>query len=176
MSESYQIFVLLLKGFDQQEAVQVVNEVLTNLGGELDSEDSLLLLHETETEEPEPEYIINPAQALEKLATWPTYGAIVYFFSGISVTVSFEGEPSQKLVLAVTLSMGQRSFEAGGQETQSRFKSLALSLHESLGASRTIMDWGLEYKGFDWKAELARISKGQFFGSYQLIDLRKVNS
>jgi hypothetical protein len=171
MSEPYQIFVLIPEGLPAAKVVHSTNEVLKSLNGELD-EDSVLFLNETVSEEVEPELVTNSSTALDKLANWPTLGSIAYTMSEGLVNISFEGLPNTGLVEAILISVPEKAFERGGQESKNRYIALAYQLHERFKAKRTIMDWGLEFKGVDWKEEIDRLGRGEFVGNYILVDLR----
>ncbi len=172
MSEPYQIFVLMVNGVNSNSAVYGTHKVINNLGGGID-EDSLLILNETEGEEPEPTYIEDSEKALEALAKWPTYGSIDYTMPKLSMTVSFKGILYRDCVKAIKISCGQREFEKGNLEAKSICARLAQNLHDAFEAERTIMDWGLEYKGFDWQEETERLRNGVFIGEYNLVDIKR---
>lgn len=171
MSEPYQIFVLIPDGIHPQKAVYDTHEILEKMGGVLD-EDSMLILNETEDDEPDPEYITEPCQALATLAQWQTFGAIAYSMPEFVITVAYKGVPYTKSIQAIKISMLERAFEKGGDETKNKYAELAQKLHDKFQAKRTIMDWGIEYKGFGWTEEIERLKKGEFIGEYALADIK----
>ncbi len=89
-------------------------------------------------------------------------------------TVSYKGPLNSGTVEAVKVSILPRAFERGGDESRERYATLASLLHNRLGATRTIMDWGLEYRGFQWADEIERLRRGVFDDSYALVDLQRV--
>ena len=143
------------------------------MGGVLD-EDSMLILNETEDEEPDPEYIMEPSDALATLAQWQTFGAIAYSMPEFVITVAYKGVPYTKSIQAIKISMMERAFEKGGDETKNKYAELAQKLHDKFQAKRTIMDWGIEYKGFGWAEEIERLKKGEFIGEYALADIKEM--
>ena len=171
MSEPYQIFVLIPEGLPAKDVVYGTHEVFEKMGGSLD-EDSVLYLNATTTEEPEPESITDPLKALDTLATWPTLGSIDYAMPEGMTNVSYEGPPYSYMVQAIIISMLEKAFERGGEESKNRYINLARELHERFHAKRTIMDWGLQYKGVRWREEINRLQKGEFKGKYAFVDLR----
>ncbi len=173
MSEPYQIFVLIPNGIQVQKAVYDTHEILEQMGGVLD-EDSMLILNETHQEEPEPEYITEPSIALATLAQWSTFGAIAYSMPEFVMTVAYKGVPYRKIIQAIKISMMERAFERGGEETKNKYAELAQKLHDKFQAKRTIMDWGIEYKGFSWAEEIERLNLGEFIGEYTIVDLKNM--
>lgn len=171
MSEPYQIFALMPQGLPAAKAVFRTHEVFAELGGSLD-EDSLLILNDTPDEEPEPEEIGDPAAALERLATWPTLGSIVYAMPEGMTTVTFQTKSDTCLVQSVSVSILEKAFEGGGQQSKARYLTLARKLHDKLHAKRTILEWGLEYGGFRWREEIERLKEGAFAGTFDLFDLK----
>ncbi|MBD2771455.1 hypothetical protein [Iningainema tapete] len=171
MSESYQIFILIPNGIQAERAVYDTHKIVSKMGGVLD-EDSMLILNETETSEPDPEYITEPSEALATLAQWSTYGAIAYSMPEFVITIAYKGIPDQKLIQAIKISIMERAFERGGDEIKNKYVELAQKLHDQFQANRTIMDWGLEYKGFSWREEIERLNRGAFIGQYAIVDLK----
>lgn len=87
------------------------------------------------------------------------------------ITVAYKSSPDTSLIQAIKISMMERAFEKGGDDTKNNYINLAQKLHENFQAERTIMDWGIEYKGFSWDEEISRLKKGELVGEY-LIDIR----
>lgn len=172
MSEPYQLIVLIPEGKDPNETVYITHEILQKEGGEVDAGDSHLFLNDTEVEEPEPETVADSVYVLNRLVNWPTLGSITYGMPEGMTTVSYLCQPNINRVQAVKISLLPRAFERGGDESLSRYKRIASKLHVKLGATRTIMDWGITFKGFDWMEEINRLQKHNFVGSYELVDLR----
>ncbi len=171
MSESYQIFILIPNGIQAEKAVYNTHEIIEKMGGVLD-EDSMLILNETQNEEPEPEYITEPREALATLAQWSTYGAIAYSMPEFVITIAYKGVPAKNFIQAIKISMMERAFERGGDEIKNKYAALAHKLHDQFQASRTIMDWGIEYKGFCWLEEIERLDRGEFIGQYTILDIK----
>lgn len=170
MSEQYHIFILIPDGIFGDKAVYETHSILEKMGGVLD-EDSILMLNDTQNDSPEPEYIIDALEALANLAQWHTFGAIAYSMPEFMITVAYKALPDTNLVQAIKISMMERAFEKGGDDTKNNYINLAQKLHENFQAERTIMDWGIEYKGFSWDEEISRLTKGELVGEY-LIDIR----
>lgn len=170
MSEQYQIFVLIPDGIFGEKAVYDTHSILEEMGGVLD-EDSILILNESPDESPEPEYIIDANKALATLAQWQTFGAIAYSMPEFMITVAYKADPKTNFIQAIKISMMERAFERGGEETKNKYAALAKKLHENFQANRTIMDWGIEYKGFYWNQEVERLKTGEFVGEY-FLDIR----
>jgi hypothetical protein len=171
MSEPYQIFILLPDSIQAEKAVYDTHEILEKMGGVLD-EDSMLMLNETQDEEPDPEYITESGEALATLAQWPTFGAIAYSMPEFVITVAYKGVPYTRSLQAIKISLMERAFEKGGDETKNKYAELAQKLHDQFQAKRTIMDWGIEYKGFCWDEEIERLKKGEFLGEYAIADIK----
>jgi hypothetical protein len=171
MSESYQVLVLISDGISAEKAIYTIHEMLGTQGGILD-ENSLLMLNETNDTEPEPEYITDSDQALATLATWSTFGSIAYSMPEFVITVSYQGSSDENLIQAVKISIMERAFERLNQEAQGKYLEITQSLHQSLHAKRTIMDWGIEYKGFNWREEVERLRDNRFVADYNLADFR----
>lgn len=87
------------------------------------------------------------------------------------ITVAYKSLPDTNLVQAIKISMMERAFERGGDETKNKYVKLAQQLHENFQAKRTIMDWGIEYNGFCWDEEIERLQKGELVGEY-FLDIR----
>ncbi len=172
MSEYYQIYVLIPDGITSFNAVYTTNELLSQTGGCVIQEESLCILNDISDCEFDPEYVIDPAQALSTLAKWPTYGSIDYLTEDLFVLVSYNGIPFANVVQVIKLSFGQRSFEKGGLETEMRYKQLAEAFHKKFRAKRTIMDWGIDYKGFDWQNEISNLKRNDFKRGYTMLDMR----
>lgn len=66
------------------------------------------------------------------------------------ITVAYKSFPDTNLIQAIKISMMERAFERGGDDTKNKYVNLAQKLHENSQAKRTIMDWGIEYKSFSW--------------------------
>jgi hypothetical protein len=175
MSEPYQIFVLLAQSVNQSELVYKTHEILEQLDAYLD-ENCLLILNDIGNEEFEPEYLETPEQidkALENLSKWPTHGSISYFMKMLNPTVTYCGEPYTGTVSAIKFSLTQGFFESHEDELKPFFIQLAEKLHLQFHAKRTIMDWGIEYKGFHWKEEIERLKEDKFIGQYDMLDIRE---
>lgn len=170
MSEQYQIFVLLPDGISGEKAIYDTHLILEQMGGDLD-EDSILMLNETPDDSPEPEYITDADNALATLAQWQTGGAIAYSMPEFMITVAYKSFPDTNLIQAIKISMMERAFERGGDDTKNKYVNLAHKLHDNFQAKRTIMDWGIEYKGFSWDEEINRLKKDELIGEY-LVDIR----
>lgn len=170
MSEPYEIVSFVPAGLDPWTAVSRVDEILR--GAELAvDEDSQLLLNDTATLEPDPQTVVNPLGALRHLASWPTLGAIEYAALEGPVTVSYHSDRDPPRVQCVLLSAGQRAVDH--RAGVDRYRQLAASLHAALGATRTVMAWGLTAGGFSWSDEVVRLLNGHYESSYPLLDLRR---
>lgn len=168
MSEPYQIASLIPDGIPAADGIPLCHRVLREDGIIIDS-DSLLILHDTDVDEPEPESILDEETTLQRLITWPTLGSIDYAGPEGMVTVSYLGLPGHPLLVCVLISALQRAVER--TNSLPRYRNLATHLHSELEARRTIMEWGLEMKGFSPPEEIARLKRGEFLGEYSL-DLR----
>jgi hypothetical protein len=174
MSEAYQAFVLIPNGISAEKAVYTTHAILETYGGTLD-EDSMLMLNETSDQEPEPEYVTAANEALATLSRWSTFGSIAYSMPEFVITVSYKGIPYEDLVQVVKISIMERAFERLTQEAKDKYLELTRTIHESLHAKRTIMDWGIEYKGFIWDEEIEKLSNNEFMGNYDILDLRNMS-
>lgn len=161
MSEPYQIFSFVVDGIEAARAVATADRILRAHGGALE-EDSMLYLADVG--------VVDGAGALERLAAHATLGAIDYAMPEGMTNVSFHGEAGK--VHAVAISILQRAFDHGGDESRRRYEDVAKQLHAGLGATRTVFDWGLRARGLRWEEELARLRKRQFDGGYDILDLR----
>lgn len=169
MSEPYQAFLLVPRGIAPSDAVQLVHNLLTNLGANID-EDSLLILNDFDEHEPEPEYVRSVAEALGRLAAWPTMGSIDYMYCEAMTTISFKRQGDH--VAAIAVSILSSAFERG-ENYRECFLELVRVLDDLLRPIRTIMQWGLEMSGFSWEDEMDRLKRGQFASSYPLLDIRR---
>jgi hypothetical protein len=170
MSEPYQIFAFVKDGMPPDQMIATVDDVLRASGAKID-EDCLLILAETTNEEPDPEPIEDAAEALERLRDWPTLGSISYSMPESVINVTFRKSEAEKRVHFCKVSILDSAFETGGDGVKERYFGVARQLFEQLHATRVIFDWGLEYKGFDWQEELARLQRDEFAGTFKL-DLR----
>jgi hypothetical protein len=171
MSESYEVLVLMPEGLPSTEVVNGTHEVIGQMGGTID-EDCLLILHDTETERPDIEYISNPQIALTTLANWPALGGLNYAMPDGLITVEFAGTFEANIVQAIRITIPDAIiFDEEGEESKERYVTLGKRLHERFRAKRTIVDWGLFYMGIYWKEEINRLKNGEFVGQY-FIDLR----
>lgn len=174
MSEPYQMFVLMTTGISPMQAITQTHASLEAAGGSLADDDCFLQLNDlpcTDAEQ-EPKPISNVSEALERLWSWPTLGFLEYLFAPGTATVAFHNLYLSGPVHVVKVSIWQRTFESGGTAAAQAAQDLAQALHKSLGAARTVMDWGLEHQGFSWQEEIKRLQVGVIRGSYQLVDLR----
>ena len=172
MSLFYELFVFLPDGIPGGVAVHRTHDVIESLGGELD-EFSHLMLNETETDEPDAEPIVDAAEALQRLATWPTYGSISYSMPEGPATVSYDRTGDDPLVRSIKVGIYESMLDQRGEESQRRYRRLARELHDRFGATRTVMDLAPTYRGFDWRQELERLDAGTYVGSYSVVDLRR---
>lgn len=171
----YEIYVLSVNGFERSFAIDTTDAVITEYGGKMD-EECILMLDDTETEQPPVEQIKDGALALDKLKNWETLGALTYFMPGGLVTVGFEMFWKQTAkVNCIKISIPQNSIDRIMPDGIEILNLIAKSLHTRLEADRTIAGWILRYKGFFWKEELERLKRGKIMGEY-LIDLRTVKS
>jgi hypothetical protein len=86
-----------------------------------------------------------------------------------SVLVAFHGEG---LTGAIEISILDSFYDENLNESRERFVGLGRHLHSELGASRTIMDWGLHRQGFRWQDEVERLASGEIAGKYEILDIR----
>ena len=171
MSESYEVLVLMPEGLPSIEVVNGTHEVIDEMGGIID-EDCLLILHDTETESPDIEYISNPKIALNRLANWPALGGLNYVMPDAVITVEFAGTFEANIVQAIRITIPDSIiFDEEGEESKERYVTLGNRLHERFRAKRTIVDWGLLYRGVYWKEEINRLKNGEFVGDY-FVDIR----
>lgn len=173
MSEPYQIFVLIPDGFSCRYAVFKVNNIVLALGGEIDVNNSLLILNDVGDEEFEPYYVDSSEKALETLSKWLTYGSVVYFMPH-ATTVTYLGEFVNRLINAIAVSILEGVLSRGEPDMEYLYKKLAQHIHDDFSAKRTIMDWGIEYQGFDWREEITRLRNGVFEGSFSMIDIKRM--
>lgn len=169
MSEPYEIVSIVPTGLDPWRAVSVCDEILRAAAIVLD-EDSQLYLNDTELAGPEPQKVHTPVEALRTLASWPTLGTIEYAAVEGPVTVSYLSDSDPPLVHCVILGVGQRAVDQSAGVA--RYQRLAETIDTALGASRTIMAWGLRKSGFSWSDELRRLRRGRYELAYELADLR----
>jgi hypothetical protein len=145
--------------------------VIDEMGGTID-EDCLLILHDTETESPDIEYISNPQAALNALANWPTLGGINYVMPDALITIEYAGNFAEKIIQAIRITIPDTIiFNENGKESEERYVILGKRLHKKFRAKRTIVDWGLLYRGVYWEEEMNRLKNGEFAGEY-FVDLR----
>ncbi len=65
----YDIYIISLNGIERAKAISVTDRVLKEQGGVID-EECLIMLAETETEDPAPQIITDPDDALRELELW----------------------------------------------------------------------------------------------------------
>lgn len=169
VSEPYEIASVVPAGLDPWRAVTVCDDVLRAAAIVID-DDSQLYLNDTDRVEPEPQSVHSPAEALRTLASWPTLGTIEYASAEGPVTVSYLSDSNPPLLHCVILGVGQRAMDRAAGV--GRYQRLAEALDTALGASRTIMAWGLNASGFSWSDELNRLRRGLYERDYELADLR----
>jgi len=170
MSEPYQLACLITHDLPAEQGIRRCHRILGEEGISI-SDDSLIALHDTDIEEPEPEIITNEEFALQRLISWPTLGSIDYSGPEGMVTVSYFGPPGQGLLTCVLVSALERAVDR--TNALPRYRHLGSRLHTELTAQRTIMEWGLEMRGFSYLAEIERLLSGDFDGEYPLLDLRR---
>ena len=170
MSEPYQIISIRPDGLDPLSGVRTCHELFSSFGIHFD-EDSLMLLAASGDDEPEPRPVVTPDEALKELAAWPALGSLVYEAADGPLTVTYEGSAAPRRIQVVVISVLQRAVER--RDAVSRYIDLASALHHALGSTRTIMDWGLEARGFRWPEEVVRLRSRQFEGTYEYADLRR---
>lgn len=171
MSEPYQIVSIKPEGLDPLRGIRITHDVLTSFGIQFD-EDSVLLLEATSDEAPEPEPlpVVEADRALAKLAAWPALGSLVYEADEGPVTVTYDGSDAPPRLQVVIISALQRAVDR--RNALGRYEDLASALHRALGSTRTIMDWGIEARGFNWHDEVRRLRVREFQGIYTQLDLR----
>ena len=171
MSEPYQLFTILTDGLPAEEGVRRAHRVLITHGGELSPEDSLLQLSDLDGREVEPSFITDEESALKEISRWPTLGYLDYWLLNGTATVGFANTEPYGPLACVRISIGQRTFESGGEANVRQGETLAMDLHETLGSTRTVMGWALELKGFRWPDEISRLKRGVVQGTYELFDI-----
>ncbi|MDQ7810266.1 hypothetical protein Q5425_41635 [Amycolatopsis sp. A133] len=169
MSEPYQIAFVFPRGLPRESGVHRCHRLLHEHEIRL-AEDSLLYLNDTDTEEPEPEPVTDEDSTLRKLVHWPTLGSLDYAGPEGLVTVSFSDSREQGPVSCITISALGRAVDR--TNSLPRYRQLGTDLHQQLAATRTVMDWGLEMRGFSCAEEVDRLRSGRFEGTYSLLDLR----
>ena len=169
MSEPYQAYLLFPDGIQPELAVDLVGKIFADFGGVID-EDSLLILEDFDAEEPEAEYVQDSEKALMKLKGWPTMGSIDFMVCAGMTTVAFKKTAGQ--VKAIEVSILSSAFERS-EYHRACYMNLIVKLDELFGPTRTIMQWGLESIGFNWKEEVVRLKKGSFTKSYLLLDIQR---
>lgn len=169
MSEPYQIACMILETLAAERGVLITHELLRQ-ADILIADDSLLALHDTDTDEPWPEPVLDEAAALRSLIAWPTMGALDYASAEGMVSVEYHRTPGSDTLACVIISAMERAVERAGMLPH--YQHLAARLHSGLNARRTILEWGLEMRGFRYEDELARLAEGEFSGTYPLLDLR----
>ena len=169
MSEPYQILTFIPDGVGAERAMTTLDQILTADGGTIE-DDCYLYLNDVAGQELDPEPITDGGDARARLAAHPTLGSINYVMPEAMVTLTLHGAGGR--VNCVSLSIPQRTFDNGGEPTRARYEQLARALHEGLAATRTIFDWGIEARGLEPAAELARLRRGERAGDYALDLLR----
>lgn len=169
MSEPYQIAFVFPDGLPRNSGVNQCHQLLHDHEIRL-AEDSLLYLNDTDTEEPEPEPVTDEETTLRKLVDWPTLGSLDYAGPEGLVTVSYSGSGEAGPVSCIVISALGRVVDQ--TNSLSRYQQLGADLHKALGATRTVMEWGLEMRGFSCTEEADRLRAGRFEGTYSLLDLR----
>lgn len=169
MSEPYQIAFVFPDGLPRESGVHRCHRLLHEHEIRL-AEDSLLYLADTDTEEPDPEPVADEESTLRKLVAWPALGSLDYAGPEGLVTVSYADSREQGPISCIIVSALGRAVD----QTNSlpRYQQLAADLHRELEATRTVMDWGLEMRGFSCAEEVDRLRSGRFEGTYSLLDLR----
>lgn len=171
MSESYEVLVLIPEKLPVKEVVYKTHQVISEMDGCID-EDCMLILNDTKDVSPDIEYIYNDEVALDKLVNWPALGGINYATPDAIITVEYAGEFAAFTVQAIRITIPDTIiFNENGSQSKDRYAALASILHKSLKAKRTIVDWGLMYRGIYWKEEIERLNNGEYLGSY-FVDLR----
>jgi len=168
MGEFYNLYVVLAHPADATSAITTVHHTIMAAGGEID-EDCTYLLETDDDDEPRP--ITDVETVLDDVARNPRLGLVEYFFDGASLTVTYLNEQPGSHVDCIRCSIPQRAFERGGEELRRAVEGLAAQLHAALRATRTLMDWGLEARGFSWRDEVARLRAGQVVGTYPIVDV-----
>lgn len=172
MSAPFEIYLFIPEGMPAEDTVTKTHAVMQGHGAFID-EDCLIILHDTETEEPEPRNVIDPIADLKLLSDWPTYGYIDYVAPEIMVFgISLSGIPNQKTINCVKISFTSGVYIGTMPESEVFFLSLAKDLHAVLGAKRTFMAFDpVHYAGFEIEDEIERLKKGQIEGHYEMLDI-----
>lgn len=172
MSESYNLYSIIPAGLPRADAIYGTHETIFKMGGELDNESSLSL-QTREGQEPDVVPIRDVDQALLRLLEWPELGGLDYTFVGITTDVYYYPCTSADLVCAIAVVVRSTLFDSAGPAAEAAFLRLGHLLHDRFRAARTVMGWGLEAMGFDVYKEIERLSRGEFAGSYELLDMRR---
>lgn len=169
MGEFYNLYVVLTRPADATTAITTAHRTILAAGGEIDGDCTFLLESDDDDDEPQP--ITDVEKVLDDVARNPRLGLVEYFFEGASLTVTYLNEQPGSHVDCIRCSLPQRAFERGGEELRRAVEGLAAQLHAALRAARTLMDWGLQARGFSWHDELARLRAGQVVGTYPIVDI-----
>ena len=171
MSAFFEIFIIIPEGMVAEAAIMNTHTVLTEHGSTID-DDSLLILHETEREEPEPRDVVDPITDLKLIANWPTYGYMRYFSPVMPFGVSFTGVAYERIINCIEIGLHDGIYNESRPRSEGFFYSLAKRLHIELNAKRTLMGWDLTHQsGFHSEDEIERLKKGQIEGHYEMLDI-----
>lgn len=173
MSESYNLYSIFPAGVPRGEAVRGTHEILLDLGGKVDS-DASISLHSPDDPDGETVLIQNVDRDLQKLIEWPHLAGLDYILARLTTDVYYYPCASQDLVCAIAIVVRSTMFDNAGPPAREAFLKLGRGLHDKFRAVRTIMGWGLDALGFDLDKEMERLRRGQFIGSYDLLDLRRL--
>lgn len=172
MSEPYQLFMLMAEPLESHTVVHLVHEVLLGLGATIDNDCLYVVFSDgSDEDETDPEPASDVAAALERVASSPCLGLLEYHYADSIIMVSFLNEKPGSSVDCVRIGIWQRAFERGGEDLANAVRLLALKMHAATKSIRTLMDWGLESRGFDWREELHRVRRGEISGSYSIVDI-----
>jgi hypothetical protein len=172
MSEPYELYGISTEGLEVANAIRSVHRILLDSGGQLFEEEALHLNSHAGTET-ESELITDPEEAFRRLEHWPTLGSVSYVLKGGVIDVYYDLCPRRRAVCVITISVLPKFFEKGGLDLRDAFVRIAQRLHDDLNLTRTVMGWGLSSRGLEVDQEIARLSKGEFVGSYDVVDLRR---
>lgn len=171
MSGTYELFVLQQRPLRADRGLWTAHDTMLANGAELNDECVYILDLGDEVEDADPEPVTDAGETLTAIASAPGLGLIQYDFEGVFIDTTYLTVVRDGTMDGVVLSIGQLTFERQGAPFAAKVLGLGRALHEALGGVRTIMDWGLTDRGFDWREELARVRTGQHTGSYTLLDL-----
>lgn len=161
---SYTDTLIILPTMSSKEVILDVHKELSSMGARIAIGD-LYYLNDYQDREFEPEDIINPNEALQKVIDWPTSGWIKYNISGCNFLISYITGSEFKIQ---AISISEQVYDL--EKYNDRMVNFIKNIHFKFNALRTIQG-ELIFDKIEIEEEIERVYLDVFEGKYAM-DMR----